>query len=102
MKKHNVAFLLSFLLVPVLLHARVEGHFDRTLTVSGVVHLDLTTGSGDITIKAGSSNQVVVHGTIPATTGSPAPTAQSTRSSPIRRFSRTATTSASAITCPRM
>ncbi len=64
MKKHNVAFLLTFLLVPVLLHARVEGHFDRTLTVSGVVNLDLTTGSGDITIKTGNSNQVVVHGNI--------------------------------------
>ena len=64
MKKHSVAFLLSFLLVPVLLHARVEGHFDRTLTVSGVVHLDLTTGSGDVTIKTGGSNQVIVHGTI--------------------------------------
>src|SRR5271165_1613338 len=64
MKKHNLALLLSFLLVPVMLHARAEGHFDRTLTVSGVVNLDLTTGSGDITIKAGGSNQVVVHGTI--------------------------------------
>src|SRR5271157_3509760 len=64
MKKHNVAFLLSFLLVPVLLHARVEGHFDRTLSVSGVVNLDLTTGSGEITIKTGGANQVVVRGTI--------------------------------------
>jgi len=64
MKKHSIAFLLSFLLIPVLLHARVEGHFDRTLTVSGVVHLDLTTGSGDITVKAGNSNQVVIHGRI--------------------------------------
>ena len=64
MKKHSVAFLLSFLLVPVLLHARVEGYFDRTLTVSGAVHLDLTTGSGDVTIKSGSSNQVVVHGSV--------------------------------------
>ena len=64
MKKHKVAFLLSFLLVPILLHAREEGHFDRTLTVSGVVNLDLTTGSGDVTIKAGGSNQVVVHGKI--------------------------------------
>src|SRR5271157_4321537 len=64
MKKHNVAFLLSFLLVPVLLHARVEGHVDRTLSVSGIVNLDLTTGSGEITIKAGGANQVVVHGTI--------------------------------------
>ena len=51
MKKHHVAFLLSFLLVPILLHAREEGHFDRTLQVSGVVNLDLTTGSGDVTIK---------------------------------------------------
>ena len=64
MKKQHVAFLLSFLLVPVLLHARVEGHFDRTLSVSGVVNLDLTTGSGDITIKTGGANQVVVHGKI--------------------------------------
>jgi len=62
MTRKSVTLLLSFLLLPVLLHARVEGHFDRTLTVSGVVHLDLTTGSGDITIKTGSSNQVVVHG----------------------------------------
>jgi DUF4097 and DUF4098 domain-containing protein YvlB len=64
MKKQRIAVLLSFLLLPVLMHARAEGHFDRTLTVSGAVHLDLTTGSGDITIKTGSSNQVVVHGTI--------------------------------------
>jgi DUF4097 and DUF4098 domain-containing protein YvlB len=64
MTRKSVPFLLSFLLIPVLLHARVDGHFDRTLTVSGSVHLDLTTGSGDITIKTGSSNQVVVHGSI--------------------------------------
>jgi DUF4097 and DUF4098 domain-containing protein YvlB len=64
MTRKSVLLLLSFLVIPVLLHARVEGHFDRTLTVSGVVHLDLTTGSGDITIKTGSSNQVIVHGTI--------------------------------------
>ena len=64
MTKKSITLLLSVLLLPVLLHARVEGHFDRTLNVSGVVHLDLATGSGDITIKAGSSNQVVVHGSI--------------------------------------
>ena len=44
--------------------ARTGGHFDRTLQVSGAVSLDVNTGSGDITIKTGSSNQVVVHGTI--------------------------------------
>ena len=38
--------------------------FDRTLTVSGTASLDVTTGSGDITIKAGSADKVVVHGTI--------------------------------------
>ena len=64
MNKRLTATLLGFLLLPVLSYARTEGHFDRTLQVSGAVSLDVTTGSGDITIKAGSSNQVVVHGTI--------------------------------------
>jgi DUF4097 and DUF4098 domain-containing protein YvlB len=47
-----------------LLHARVDGHFERTLQVSGAVSLDVTTGSGDVTVKTGGSGQVVVHGTI--------------------------------------
>lgn len=64
MKKHVTAVLLSVLLLPVLLHARVEGRFDRTLNVSGAVNLDLTTGSGDVTIKTGTSNQVVIHGIV--------------------------------------
>jgi DUF4097 and DUF4098 domain-containing protein YvlB len=41
-----------------------EGTFDKTLTVSGPVNLDLTTGSGDVTVRAGGSNQVVVHGRV--------------------------------------
>lgn len=64
MKQRCTAVLLGILFVPVLLHARSEGHFDRTLSVSGAVNLDLTTGSGDVVIKAGGANQVVVHGTI--------------------------------------
>jgi hypothetical protein len=64
MKQSCIAVLLSFFLFPVLSFARAEGHFDRTLQVSGAVSLDVTTGSGDITVKTGSSNQVVVHGTI--------------------------------------
>jgi DUF4097 and DUF4098 domain-containing protein YvlB len=52
------------LMVPVLCFARAEGHFDRTLQVSGAVNLDLTTGSGEVTIKAGSSSQVVIHGRV--------------------------------------
>jgi DUF4097 and DUF4098 domain-containing protein YvlB len=34
------------------------------LQVSGTASLDVTTGSGDIAIKAGSADKVVVHGTI--------------------------------------
>ena len=67
MKKHCTALrllLVTLLLAPVLLHARAEGHFDRTLQVSGTVSLDVTTGSGDVTIKAGSTDKVVVHGTV--------------------------------------
>ena len=67
MKKHCTALrllLVTLLLAPVLLHARAEGHFDRTLQVSGTVSLDVTTGSGDVTIKAGGTDKVVVHGTV--------------------------------------
>lgn len=64
MKQSRTAVLLSFFLLPLLLHARTEGHFDRTLQVSGAVSLDVSTGSGDITVKTGGGNQVVVHGTI--------------------------------------
>ena len=48
----------------MLVHASSEGHFDRTLQVNGSVTLDVSTGSGDITVKTGGSNQVVVHGTV--------------------------------------
>ena len=64
MKKHRIGIFLALLLAPALLYGRAEGHFDRTLQVSGTVSLDITTGSGDITVKAGSSDKVVVHGTI--------------------------------------
>jgi DUF4097 and DUF4098 domain-containing protein YvlB len=52
------------LFLPVLVYASSEGHFDRTLQVNGSVTLDVSTGSGDITVKTGGSNQVVVHGTV--------------------------------------
>jgi hypothetical protein len=64
MSKRNAAIFFSFLLLPVFIHARVEGHFDRTLQVSGAVSLDVLTGSGDIVVKTGGSNQVVVHGRV--------------------------------------
>lgn len=45
---------------------RSEGTFDRTLTVSGKVDLDVTTGSGRIEVRPGSGNKVEVHGRITA------------------------------------
>ena len=62
--KRYISTLLALVLFPLLVHARTEGQFDRTLSVSGAVSLDVTTGSGDITVKTGSSNQVVIHGRI--------------------------------------
>ena len=55
---------LAFFLVPVCMFATAEGHFDKTLQVSGSVNLDLTTGSGEVQIRTSSSNQVVIHGTV--------------------------------------
>ncbi len=47
--------------------AAAEGSFQRTLSVTGPVHMDLTTGSGDVHVRAGSSSQVQVSGHIRAT-----------------------------------
>lgn len=41
-----------------------EGSFDRTLTVSGPVMLNIKTGSGSVTVRAGANNVVRVHGYI--------------------------------------
>jgi Toastrack DUF4097 len=41
-----------------------QGTFDRTLQVSGPVDLEVLTHSGDITIRAGSSGSVSIHGKI--------------------------------------
>jgi len=46
-----------------------EGHFDRTLTVTGAVDLDVQTGSGDITVRTGDSGKVEIHGRIHANHG---------------------------------
>jgi hypothetical protein len=44
----------------------IEGSFDRTLSVSGPVNLDITTGSGKIEVRAGSSGVVKVYAFIRA------------------------------------
>jgi len=41
-----------------------QGTFDRTLQVSGPVDLEVLTHSGDITVRAGSSGSVSIHGKI--------------------------------------
>ena len=46
-----------------------EGSFERTLTVTGPVALDVTTGSGNIQIRTGESGRVRVVGRIRATRG---------------------------------
>lgn len=64
MNKRCVVLLSVFFLLATLSCVAAEGHFDRTLQVSGAVSLDVSTGSGDIVVKTGGSGQVVVHGTI--------------------------------------
>jgi hypothetical protein len=46
--------------------AEQEGHFDRTLSVTGAVDLTIQTGSGDIAVKPGDSSKVEIHATIRA------------------------------------
>jgi hypothetical protein len=41
-----------------------EGHFDRTLTVTGAVDLDVQTGSGNITVRPGNAGSVEIHAKI--------------------------------------
>jgi DUF4097 and DUF4098 domain-containing protein YvlB len=47
----------------------VEGHFARTLQVSGAVDLEVQTGSGTIDVRTGDSSSVRITGTIRATSG---------------------------------
>lgn len=64
MKPHKALLLPILLLTSAMAFARTEGQFDRTLTVNGAVNLELTTGSGEVMIKTGSANQVVIHGRV--------------------------------------
>jgi DUF4097 and DUF4098 domain-containing protein YvlB len=46
-----------------------DGHFDRTLSVTGAVDLDVQTGSGEISVRTGDSSKVEIHGRIHANHG---------------------------------
>jgi hypothetical protein len=47
-------------------YAEQDGHFDRTLSVSGAVDLSVQTGSGNITVRPGDGSKVEIHGSIHA------------------------------------
>jgi hypothetical protein len=57
-----IAALIS--LHPLPAAAAAEGSFQRALQVTGPVHLDLSTGSGNVEVRTGNSNQVQVTGHI--------------------------------------
>ncbi len=57
------------ILFPALVFAAEEGSFDRTLSVSGPVQLEVGTGSGSIEVTAGPAGSVEIHGLIRAHSG---------------------------------
>jgi DUF4097 and DUF4098 domain-containing protein YvlB len=61
------AVLLLACMQPMPAVAAAEGSFQRTLQVSGPVNIDLTTGSGTVNVRTGSSSEVQVTGRIKVT-----------------------------------
>ena len=69
MAGHQVRFwfyfvLLSFCLAATQAMAAAEGNFQRSLTVNGHVDLDVTSGSGNITVRTGAVDKVEISGHI--------------------------------------
>lgn len=56
--------LASLLLAGCSSRATAEGTFDKTFTVDGPIHLELTSGSGDAHVTTGPPGQVSLHGEI--------------------------------------
>ncbi|HVH88570.1 MAG TPA: DUF4097 family beta strand repeat-containing protein [Terriglobales bacterium] len=63
-KKLQISIVALLLVVSSAAYAAVEGHFERTLKVSGHVELEIQSGSGNITVQSGDSSSVVVTGHI--------------------------------------
>src|SRR3954464_3381256 len=63
--KHIVITLLLVCCAP-LAFAEVTGSFSKTLNVSGTPDIEIQTGSGDITVRAGSANTGQVNARIRA------------------------------------
>jgi len=59
----------SLLALPALAAAQQPLTFERTLPVGAAATLDVSTGSGDITVRAGGSAAIVVKGTVKVNTG---------------------------------
>lgn len=62
--RSGVAIVLVVLFSAAAFASTPQGTFDRTLQVSGPVDLEVLTHSGDVTIRAGSSGSVQIHGKI--------------------------------------
>lgn len=63
----SFGFLLVILTLGILpLSASATGHFERTLQVSGAVDLEVTSGSGDVTVHTGGGGSVYVSAKIHA------------------------------------
>ena len=69
----TLATLMSFTLAA---NASAEGSFQRTLTVTGPVNLDVSTGSGRSQVRTGGSGQVQVVGHIKASDWFGSPSAE--------------------------
>ena len=59
-----LALVVLFVSTAALASNSPQGSFDRTLSVSGPVDLEVLTHSGDVRIKSGSSGSVQIHGKI--------------------------------------
>ena len=58
------ALVVLFTTTVVFASSTPQGTFDRTLNVSGPVDLEVLTHSGDVTVRAGGSGSVSIHGKI--------------------------------------
>lgn len=63
-QKRHFAILIAALATSGLMAFAEEGHFERTLQVSGAVNLQIETGSGSIQVRQGSGHEVQVTGHI--------------------------------------
>jgi hypothetical protein len=67
----TLAFVLTLAALAALpLNAATTGHFEKTLSVNGTVELEVTSGSGNITVHQGSAGSVYVSAKIHANSGS--------------------------------